>query len=637
MTDTSNELRFNGYYSPVSSKDISMLTGIKSSDLSNRKRNNADFPQDRNNEQGAPIYFYGDVMRWAFSHGIKINGKEVIYREIELLERESMNPTLNIAIVGRPGSRKSFTASYFLEDPVFMRQALCGEGTDYTQIPTKLVVDGSSPFFRCTVSEDLREKIPEELAQYINESVAIDPNSPDFQVAMRKITDWLRYLHNEEGMLDLDKKTSLELFGRPSLMSKHIMERTGKRVITITDYPGNAGDYTFDKLGRQDVVLIAMRKEGMQDFISSINDLAALIGTNPVIFSYGVQGSATDEEEYNEEFETGKDAMQAFEGGLIKAFDNDYIISSSINALHPTDHFLVLPAFNPRKLKGVEECYTSRLEDMIIKEFNSRITPDKVADVLGESGVEVSEILSFIDEALYVPKTQPVDVSSHKAAVDIFKNKKHARVKSQDDYRILEMVDSCSLDELTKARDRLKQYTVSNCKEPWKQVLVTYIYQTIDRTLKMFPGVGIGTHPWEDSPAVTMRACESIFAEDLYNALKDYAERTEYSYEERADITSKYRTTLSDNSILSKSWNCAVANPYTITSLKILLKSGLLESGCRVDREESDLIQGCVVAGLMFQAAVDIYTDILRGVNKYEGMDSVIDLVRARFEEAKNS
>lgn len=87
---------------------------------------------------------------------------------------------------------------------------------------------------------------------------------------------------------------------------------------------------------------------------------------------------------------------------------------------------------------------------------------------------------------------------------------------------------------------------------------------------------------------------------------------------------------------MSESWNYVTANPYTIDSLKILLDSGLLESGCRINQEERDLIQGCVVAGLIFRAAVDIYTDVFRGLNIYDGMDVVINLVRARFNEARN-
>jgi len=75
MINTEQDLIFSGYYSPITLKGISFITGIKSSDLSNRKKNNYDFPQDRNNEQGAPIYYYGEVMRWAYAHGIKISGK----------------------------------------------------------------------------------------------------------------------------------------------------------------------------------------------------------------------------------------------------------------------------------------------------------------------------------------------------------------------------------------------------------------------------------------------------------------------------------------------------------------------------------------------------------------------------------
>jgi len=635
MDNTTQDLVFSGYYSPVSSKEISLLTGIKSSDLSNRKRNHSDFPTDRNNEQGAPFYYFGDVMRWAYAHKIKVNGKSVIYRDIEILERESMNPSFNIAIVGRARSGKSFLSAYFLDETVYMRLALCSAGTDFTQIPTKIVVDGNSPFFRATISEELAESMPDEIRPYVNKGIAIDSSSPDFQIAMETINGWLRHLHNDEHMTALEKLVSMEIHGKPSAMSRRIMEKTGKKVLVITDTPGASGDYTFEELGRQDIVIIAMRDENMQEFVGSINKIATMVGTNPVVYSYRTGEGVDDEEEYNEEIENGKKAMWSFESSLKKAFDNDYVISSSINALHPSDHFVVLPSFKSRKHKPAEDLYTRDLENLIVKEFNSRITPSKVANVLKNAGIDKNSVMEFLEKVIYIPITQPLDTASHNAAVNDFKNAGHARVKSQDKYKISEIVNRCSLEELDQVRMVLEQFTLENCTEEWQQLLVQYVYQTIDRTLKSFPGVGIGIHPWEDSPAVTMRTCESIFAEDLYTELKGYADKTEYSYEDRAAVTSIYRNVLQQNNIQSRSWDRVVANPYTINTLCVLLRSGLLEAGCRTDKSEVDLIRGSAIMGLLFQATVDIYTDVLRGLDAFTGTDSVIDMVRAAFDAAR--
>lgn len=637
MTETANKLLFSGYYSPVSSKGVSLLTGIKSSDLSNRKRNNLDFPQDHNNEQGAPIYWFGEVMRWAYARKIKINGKEVIYRDIEILERESMNPSLNIAIVGRARTGKSFLSSYFIGDTVYMRLALCSAGTDYTQIPTKIVVDGNSPFFRFTVFEELASEVPEDIKHYINTGVSIDPGSPDFQTAMDRINEWLRDLHNGDHTTELNQKVSLEIHGKPSAMSKRIMEKTGKRVLVITDTPGASGnyEYSFEELGRQDIVIIAMRDENMMEFAESFNRIATLVGTNPVIYSYRTSEGVDDEDEYNEEIEEGRKAMESFESSLAKAFDKDFVIASSINALHPTDHFVVLPSFKSRKYKPVEDVYTRNLESQIIREYNARITPSKVSNELEKAGVDKDTAMAFLKKAIYIPKTLPVDVASRDAAVAKFRNATHARVKSHDNYRICEIVNKCCVDELSTVRTVLEGFTVRNCPEEWKRVLVQYIYQTVDRTLKTFPGVGIGVHPWEDSPAVTMRTCESVFADDLYAELKGYAERTEYSFEDRADVTSRYRVTLQKNNIVSRSWDRVVANPYTINTLRILLRSGLLETRCRPDHAEADLIKNCAVMGLLFQTIVDIYSDVLRGVNAFTGTDDIVNMVKEAFDAAR--
>ena len=341
-----------GYRSLVSAKVISEMTGLSSSDISNRKGRNPDFPIDRNTKIGTAIYYYGDVLKWAHAHNIPIYGKKTIYRDIELLERDSMNSVLNIGIVGRARCGKSFISSYFLDNTVFMRQGLCGGGTDYTQIPTKIIVDGSSPFFRFTVEgEEFKEHIPEDLKDYVNRSVSIDVNAPDFKFAMERINDWLRKLHTE-GINKLEEKVSLEIVTKPSELSKRIMERTGKQAIVITDTPGISGDYTFDSLGRQDVVIIAMRAESMPEFIPSIGKIAELVGTNTVIYSYRIGDNVTEADEYEEAQVSGRDSMQDFVAPIITAFDKDCVILSSINALHPLDHFVALPAFKQKKISG---------------------------------------------------------------------------------------------------------------------------------------------------------------------------------------------------------------------------------------------------------------------------------------------
>ena len=179
---------------------------------------------------------------------------------------------------------------------------------------------------------------------------------------------------------------------------------------------------------------------------------------------------------------------------------------------------------------------------------------------------------------------------------------------------------------------KLEQFTSKNCTEEWQQLLVQYVYQTIDRTLKACPGVGTGTHPWEDSPAVTMRTCESVFAKELYNELGTYAMKTDYSQDEKIDITSKYRKVLQENSIQSRSWDRVIANPYTISSLKILVDSGLLDGACA---SEDDLIQNCAVNGLFFRSIVDIYIDVLRGINAYENLEQIISIVKELFAQCE--
>ena len=616
-----------GYNSRVQAKDISEMTNLSSSDISNRKKRNPDFPIDRNNEKGTPIYFYGDVLKWAHAHNISIYGKQTRYRDIQRLQRETMDVALNISLIGRARGGKSFIASYFIENSVFMRQALCGGGSDFTQIPTKINIVDTSPFFRCNISEQLSNQISPEVKPYVRRSVSIDVNAPDFQIAMTVINDWLRNLH-DTGVKSLDKQVSLELYTRPSEMARRIMDKTGKQSIVLTDTPGVSGDYTFDSLSRQDVVIIVMRDENMQEFADSITKIAGLVGTTPVVYIYRTNDSVTEDDEYYEAQKDGSLSMKRFEEQIKSAFNHDSIIMSSLNALHPLDRFVALPIYKSKKYSDVEDLFTRDLAKQIIAGVGDKISAECVGTAIKGANVKKDEVITLLNDIIYIPQIYSVDKESRTKAINKFKEEKHARVKSQDQYRILTDVNAQCEDILLRNSKKMESYSLNDYSEEWRQKLIQYVYQTIERTIKSCPGVGIGIHPWEDSPAVTMRTCECIFAKELYDELKEFEGKVEYTSEERVEITKRYRTVLQKYDIQSKSWDRTIANPYAIGDLRILTESGLLDEECKDGQYVSDLIRNCAVSGLLYRSAVDIYTDILWEMDSYEGEEQVVTIVK---------
>lgn len=616
-----------GYNSRVQAKDISEMTNLSSSDISNRKRRNPDFPIDRNNEKGTPIYFYGDVLKWAHAHNISIYGKQTRYRDIQRLQRETMDVALNISLIGRARGGKSFIGSYFIENPVFMRQALCGGGSDFTQIPTKINIVDTSPFFRCNISEQLSNQISPEVKPYVRRSVSIDVNAPDFQIAMTVINDWLRNLH-DTGVKSLDKQVSLELYTRPSEMARGIMDKTGKQSIVLTDTPGVSGDYTFDSLSRQDVVIIAMRDENMQEFTDSITKIAGLVGTTPVVYVYRTNDSVTEDDEYYEAQKDGSLSMKRFEEQIKSAFNHDSIIMSSLNALHPLDRFVALPIYKSKKYSDVEDLFTRDLAKQIIAGVGDKISAECVGTAIKRANVKKDEVITLLNDIIYIPQIYSVDKESRTKAINKFKEEKHARVKSQDQYRILTDVNAQCEDVLLRNSKKMESYSLNDYSEEWRQKLIQYVYQTIERTIKSCPGVGIGIHPWEDSPAVTMRTCECIFAAELYDELKEFEGKVEYTSEERVEITKRYRAVLQKYDIQSKSWDRTIANPYAIGDLRILTESSLLDEECKDGQYVKDLIRNCAVSGLLYRAAVDIYTDILWEMDSYEGEEQVVTIVK---------
>ena len=637
MGSNEQKEKIYGYYSPVSSGNISEMTGISSSALSNRKTRDEDFPDDQNHEKGAPFYYYGDVLKWAFAHDISINGRKVFFRDIEIIERDSMNRSLNIGIGGRARAGKSFIGAYFMENTAFMRRALSNEGSDYTQIPTKITIDGSSPCFRFYVRDGFTKdervgQIPDELKDYVNKIVSIDVNAPDFEDAMEQIVKWLRSLHKDGLKVEeLLKFVSLEITTRPSEMAKRIMERTGKKSIVLLDTPGVSGDYTFDSFGRQDVVIIALRNEGMSEFVQSFKKIADLVGTNTVIYSYFTMYPGYSKERFDKAQEAAKKGIEQFEEELVRSFDRGSVIDSSINALHPLDHFVALPIYDPFEYSEEEKYYENKLEELIVEGVSHQISAEGIRKFLMESGKSKREILDFLKEIIYMPDMNSEGTKNRDDLLEAFKDANHSRVKSQDGYRILSIVNMASQELLKNCKDFLSGFkTEAYQDEEWKQQLIKYAYQVTDRTMKDYPGVGNGTHPFEDSPAVTMRACENVLAKELYDRLKGYEKEdgVEPGSEVRINVTRSYRAVLQENDIHSASWDRVTANPYTIGSLRVLVESGFLDAACDSEKE---LIINSAVKGLYFRTIVDIYSDVLIGIDAYEGLERTIQLVKSEL------
>ena len=678
-----------GYYSLVSSGDIvEMANDISSSALSNRKVRDSDFPKDMNDGKGAPLYYYGEVLEWAYAHNILINGRQVFLRDIEIMKRESENSTLNVAITGRSRGGKSFISAYFMENTVFMRRILSGGGSDYTQIPTKITIDGSSPCFRFSVGDcfvkdervkEILQKDDAELEKelkdlkemgYVNQSVAIDENAPDFEDALLLINGWLRKMHDalaekEIGYI-LDQNVALEIATKPSKMSENIMTRTGKKSIVVLDTPGVSGNYmsgddSFDAIGRQDVVIIVLRDDNLYEFDKSYERIAELVGTNTVVFSYTVAFNVTEEDEFEDAQKEGERALAKFGKALENAFGNGTVIGSKINALHPCDHCVVLPTFKKYKYSEVERKYEERLENLIVDGFGDKITTNALREALiiasknSKEPVSVESILELLGKIIYVPELtkepgyESRDISLGKFKENTPEHPSHARVKTQDGSRIHSVVNRASKELLTKNLEKLKECTLTEYDKEWEQKLIQYVYQVIDRTIKSFPGVGNGNHPFEDPKLLTMRACESVLAKELYEVINeeldkleqkrnedsDYEQskknRKDFDGEQRVLITRTYRQVLKDNGISSKSWDRVTANPYEMGSLKTLVESGILDFECA---DENELIINSAVMGLYFRTIVDIYTDVLIACDGYKNLDDTIERVKKVFKES---
>lgn len=636
MSEKNLVLEALGATSLVNLANISQLTGLSSSDISNRRRRKPEtFPIDRNTGKGNPCYHFEDVLVWARGENIPVRGKRVRLRDIQRLQQKT-GATLNISLVGRARTGKSFLASYFAENPLLMRQALCGEGSDYTQVPTKISLCDTSPYFRFSIKDKFPAPVDDALKPYLNRFVSINPDAPDFPNTIAAINAWLRKLHveqkSEQKFEHLDQMVTLEIYTKPSEMVQDILTQTGKQALVLTDTPGLSGDYSFDSLGRQDLVIIAMRDDNMQEFSDSIERIAGLVGATPVVYVYRVGSGATEPDEFEKAQGKGAKAIASFEEKIKDKFGRESVILNSLNALHPQKHLVTLPSFKEEKFTPADFLFIDRLKELILEQLQTQISARTVAESAKRAGASREDVLALLEKTVFFPQSRPSDPAGRQQALLQFKSEKHARVKSQDDYYLHNSTNRQSETALTQVKDKLSLFHMADFPEPWQQELIQYVYQTIDQTVKSFPGAGIGGHHFENSPPVTMRTCEYILAPELYQALREFEERDVYTEADRQEVTMRYRQMLQSFQITSHSWDRVTATPYGIHDLKLLADSGLVDGPCgQWGNATPDLIRNCVVDGLLFRAAMDIYTDLLWEMDAPDSEEDILALVKSHF------
>lgn len=577
-------------------KEAAELLGVSSQAFANlRNRYKEDFPVPCVELTATPIFDRLDIERWAEAHNRTYKSENII---------ANLGTYKTIAFCGRPKVGKSFLVSLFFDEPFAYRAGCSQHGDDFTQ---------------CAVQHYVSSEIKEPCAIFHNkrkddhgadvdgmDGIQCPVRDEKFPQFMREIIDYLK--SKREAGEEISSDVYIEVYMCPSPMARKIMAKCNVKTLIITDTPGVSNNYSLVPIEKADlVVLVAADSNGTEAKLSYkelVEKLAPLIASSKMCFMYRMGEGCDDEEEYLEMQEKAKGAMGSFENCFLDLRAS--IIESSMEVLQPAKTVIGIPPMKEKKKSVAENLFVNHITEKIVELLtNENVAFTEVADEIKKAGVNKDKLLSFVKSLLEAWSFEALKREvKQEYTLDTFRDEKHDRVMSGDNYRLLYAVNMACRKQLQSLYNEFKKYNEQNCSEMWKQMLVKYVYSRLSSAVKVDMGVSEGTHHFEAYPPVTMYAMESILARDVWQTVID-------SDVETYQKVQKYIKVLRNYEVTSNSWgyvNLNLKNTEAIRKLYLIDKCKLNE--IKVENI-TDMVWSRYTLGLQKVAEYLIWGDML--------------------------
>ena len=263
-----------------------------------------------------------------------------------------------------------------------------------------------------------------------------------------------------------------------------------------------------------------------------------------LIFMFKKEATIQTKTKYEQRRMEAKESMSEFEDLFSEL--KGLIINTDSEILNLAENTVMFPTMDEEEVTLSEELFLEELRDR----FKAAFKEDEAEQ---QEKKRFQEVISqhekaAVDYVLNLLKGIPRHMlgnDDEEYTLERFRNEKHDRVMTSDNYRIHKNLSNAYEKEVKLLDDYFSTFTADNVPDEWKQDVIRYIYRIISKSIRQDRGIGIGAHPWEESPARTMLVEESVNAETVY----DYVEG-----EEENKVTLSYRKALQDAEITSNSW-----------------------------------------------------------------------------------
>lgn len=567
----------------IGTKEIGDLFGVSSSAIVNMQNRYIDFPLPIKRIESGPLFDKNEIIKWGeLNNRLKISNPSTV----------GLGRYKSIAVVGLPKTGKSYTTSIFAADLecFILRRTFSRAGRDFTQCAVKLVVSTN---------------IFEGYVQFHTDNEEIRQYSKFTEENLSKFTkDVNEYLENKRRKgEEISPQEYIEIFIPPSQMAIDIMKENNLSYLVITDTPGVSQTYELVHIAEANLVILVLADSGgdtaQKGFEKIVSKIAPLVASGDACFLYNLKKPCDDDEEYTDMQHDAFKAMELFENEFFSLKKS--IVETSMTLLNPSKYVLGIPAFKDKKLNTAENLFRKQFKNIISKSFNGDslnvIIEELKNAIILEDNIpdDYEEYVQKINSTLFYNTKDSVC----KDYILNFKENRHSRVKTQDNYKILKAVSQEREKVLNEIYNISKYYTIENTPNIFNQGVIKLYYKLITEELKGGNGIGVGTHPWEDYPSITMNAIEFILAEELNSGL---------TKEVSAHV---YREILKNNGIISNSWGYVNIDKNNIYKLDLICSTGILKLP---STNLNELVRNRYIGGLV-------------KIGQYNGNNIIIDLL----------
>ena len=492
-------------------KEIGIITGISSKNLTNFRRSHKDFPIPFAEVSGNPVYDINTVVNWLTNNSIEF--------DLSLLENKRRKDIeKQLYVVGPERAGKSRFVSKLCTHEYILRECLDNITSQRTRIVHKFVIRKFCPESMCCI-------------RYVNPNSTLHNMRAPLEVT--PILDFFKKIENENyntlsnggGLRNLDPNEDIiEVYVSASPLASAILDDEDDGII-VYDTPNIYGNSNLSQISGVGSYLIMLNDNIQEVRGKDIAKMISPMADTKAVVTCWITDQVDDYLSYNKLCKKAESIASMFVNSFKKYVDLSLVVNKTNQLLQSKSIVVPMGSFKSTEINYAERKFNEEIAKAL-KQMLSHNTPlmeeDYIANMLcskqnDQSAIEkaknyVKQICSKVLEYITVHKqgayTQQFYLEEGHS-VDEYKEGKstiYEMRKSMNQLQIEVYESFCNL----KLNDGNKYFTQEE-----QEQLIMFCYKKIHEALHTDCGIAHGYHNFESSPPIALWIHESVVADKL--------------------------------------------------------------------------------------------------------------------------